>query len=72
MFTQQLVPVEMEVADDRHADAELRQPVADRRDGRRSRRFVDGDAHQLAAGARQCLDLLRGAFDVDGVVLVID
>ena len=46
------------------SDADLRQPVADRRHRGGRRRFVHGDAHQLAAGARQRLDLLRGAFDV--------
>ena len=67
MFAQQLVTVEVEVADDGHADAELREAVADRRDRGGRRGFVHGDAHQLGAGARQRLDLLRGAFDVGRV-----
>ena len=54
----------MEVADDGHVDAHLREPVADRRDRGGGRGLVDGDAHQLRPGARQRLDLLRGAFDV--------
>ena len=67
MFAQQLVSVEMEVADDGNAHAHLRQPVADRRHGRGRRCFVDRDAHQLGARARQRLDLLRGALDVGRV-----
>ena len=64
MFSQQLVPIEMEVADDGYADAHLREAVPDRSHCRGGRCLVDRDAHQLGTRARQRLDLLRGAFDV--------
>ncbi len=57
----------MEVADDRHGDVHLRQPLLDARHGGGRLVAVDRDAHQLGAGARQRRHLLRGAFDVGGV-----
>ena len=51
----------------RDIHAQLREPVADRRDRGGCVGFVHRDAHQLGAGARQRLDLLRGAFDVGRV-----
>jgi hypothetical protein len=57
----------MEVADQRHSDAELPKSVADLR--HRGRRFVaiDRDAHDLRAGMRQRGDLARGRLDVGRV-----
>ena len=49
VLAQQLVPVEVEVADDRHRHAELRQALDDVRHRRRRLVGVDGDAHQLRA-----------------------
>ena len=67
MIGQQLVADVMEVADDRHGDAHLRQPLLDARHGGGRLVAVDRDAHQLRAGARQRRHLARGAFDVGGV-----
>ena len=67
IFPQQLVPVEMKVADDGNAHTHLREAVTDGRHGRGGRCFVDRDAHQLGARARQRLDLLRRALDVGRV-----
>ncbi len=64
MFAQQLVTVEVEVADDRDVDALLREPVANRRDGGGGFGRVDGDSHQLRTGACQGLDLLDRSLDV--------
>ena len=64
---QQLVPVVVEVADDRHVDAE----AADLADhlGDRGRRLVgvDRHPHQLRAGVRQARDLDRGRVGIGGV-----
>ena len=67
MFPQQLVTVEVEVADDGHVHAQLRQPFTNRRDCGGCGSLVHRDAHQFRAGARQRLDLLRGALDVGRV-----
>ena len=57
----------MEVADDRHADAQLRDALLDLRHGGGRLVAVDGDAHQFGAGAGERRDLPRGAFDVGRV-----
>jgi hypothetical protein len=67
MVGKQLVADIVEVADDRHVDLHLEQPLLDVRHGRRRFVAVDGDADHLRAGARQRRDLLRGPFDVGGV-----
>src|SRR6185503_20894316 len=67
VLREQLVPVEMEVADQRHAAADRVEPIADAGHGRRRLGRVHGDAHQLRAGARQLLDLARGGLRVLGV-----
>ncbi len=67
MIGEQLVADVMEVADERHADADLGEPLLDVRHGGRRLVAVDRDAHQLGAGARQRRHLARGAFDVGGV-----
>jgi aminomethyltransferase len=43
----------MEIADQRHVDAQLRKPLADMRHGRGGLGGIDRDAHQLGAGAGQ-------------------
>ena len=67
MIGQQLVPDIVEVADDRHRDAHLEQPLLDVRHRRRRLVAVDGDAHDLGARARQRRHLPRGSLDVGGV-----
>ena len=64
---QQLVADVVEIADDRHVDAHLAEPVLDVRHGGRRLVAVDGDAHQLGAGARQRRHLAGGALHVGGV-----
>src|SRR5690606_28258794 len=64
---QQLVAVVVEIADQRHLRPHHRQPVADAWHGRGGLGRVDGDAHQLRAGAPQLGDLLGGGRDVGGV-----
>ena len=67
MIGEQLVADVMEVADQRHGDAELREPVADLRHRGGGLVAVDRDAHDLGAGVRQRRDLARGRLDVGGV-----
>ena len=64
---QQLVAVEMKVADQRHPAAQRVETITDAR--HRSRRFqrVDGDPHQLRPGLGKRLHLLHGGRDVDGI-----
>jgi hypothetical protein len=57
MVAQQLVADIVEVADQRHVDAEDVEPLADMRYGRRRLVAIDRDPYQLRAGARQCRDL---------------
>ena len=59
MIGQQLVADVMEVADDRHVDADLEQPLLDLRHGGGGLVAVDRDAHDLGAGARQRRHLAR-------------
>ena len=64
---QQPMAVVVEVADQRDVVAQQVQPLADGRDGAGGLVVVDGDPHDLGAGARQ-LDHLRGrGGDVGGV-----
>ena len=53
MIGEQLVADIVEVADDRHVDAHLEQPLLDVRHGGRGLVAVDGDAHDFGTGARQ-------------------
>jgi hypothetical protein len=53
MIGEQLVADVVEVADQRHVDAALGEPLADMRHGGGGLVAVDGDAHELGAGARQ-------------------
>ena len=66
-IAEELVAIEVEIADQRHIAAERVEPLADRR--HRARRFggVDRDAHELRAGVGQRLDLRDRACDVDRV-----
>ena len=63
----QLVADVVEVADERHGDAARGEPVADVGDGLGGLVAVDGDAHELGAGARQRRNLIDGRGDVGGV-----
>ena len=67
MLPQQLVTVEMEVADQGHAHPGAIQALADRGDGGGGFAGIDRHTHELGAGARQCLHLLHRRFDVGGV-----
>src|SRR5690606_2514194 len=58
---QQLMAVGVEVADQGHVDAHHQQLLADPRDRRGRLRRVDGQAHQLRAGAPQLGHLLHRA-----------
>ena len=63
----QLVADVVEVADQRDIDAHRGEPVADVRHGGRRLVAIDGDAHELRAGARERRDLARRRLDVGGV-----
>jgi hypothetical protein len=62
----------VEVADQRHGRAHLRQPVADVRHGLGGLVAVDRDAHDLGAGTGKLGRLPRGASTSAVSVLVID
>jgi hypothetical protein len=64
MIGEKLMSDIVEVADERHRDADPVKPLADVRDGRSRLVPVDGDAHDLGAGARQCGDLGDSRIDV--------
>ena len=57
----------VEVADQRHVDAEPVEPLADLRHGGGGLVAVDGDAHDLRAGAGERRDLRHRRVDVGGV-----
>ena len=67
MIGEELVADIVEVADDRHVDVHLREPLLDVRHGGRGLVAVDGDAHDLGTGARQRRHLLRRRLDVGRV-----
>ena len=67
MVGEQLVADIVEVADQRHVDAEPLEPLADLRDGGGALVAVDGDAHDLGAGAVQRGDLRDRLVDVGRV-----
>ncbi len=67
MVGQELVADIVEVADERHGDAHLVEPVADFRDGGGGLVAVDGDPDQLRAGTGERRHLAGGALDVGGV-----
>jgi len=61
---QELVPVEVEIAHERHARAHRVQPLADRGHLPRGLERVHGDAHDLGARAGERRDLARRGFRV--------
>ena len=67
MISQELVPDIVKIADDRHANAHLEQPLLDVRD--RGGRFaaVDGDAHDLGTRPRQRRHLPCRPLDVGSI-----
>jgi hypothetical protein len=67
MVGEQLVADIVEVADDRHLNAHPEEPLLDVRHRRRRLVAVDGDAHELGAGASERRHLLRSSLDVGGV-----
>jgi hypothetical protein len=67
MVSEELVPDVVEIADQRHSDAALGEPVADVGHRGGALVAVDGDAHQLGAGAPELGHLLDGGLDVGGV-----
>ena len=67
MLFQQRVAVIVEVADQRRLDAENVEPLANIGNGCRGLGTVDGDAHQLGAGARQRRDLGGSRLDIGRV-----
>ena len=67
ILAQQLMSIEMEVADQRNADAQLIQAFADGRHRGRGLRRVHCQAHQFGAGAGQGPDLFNGAGDIGRV-----
>jgi hypothetical protein len=67
VLAQQLVTVEVEVADQRHIHTHLRESVTDWRNRRSGFARVDGEPHQFGSRASERLDLLCGAFDVRGI-----
>ncbi len=66
-IAEELVAVEMEIADQRHVASERVEPLANGRHGRRGFGGIDGDAHQFRPGIRQRLDLRDGCGNVGGV-----
>jgi len=66
-FGQQLVAVEVEVADQRHVKVELSQPFLDLRHGGGGFAGVYGDAHDLGTGMMQFRHLLRRIEDIGRV-----
>src|SRR5207302_1187041 len=67
MLAQELMAVEVEVADQRHADTGAIETLANRRHRRRSLAGVDREAHELRPRARERLHLPDRALDVRGV-----
>ncbi len=67
MVGEKLVADVVKVADDRHVDFHLEKPFLDVRHGGRGLVAVDGDAHDLRAGARQRRHLRRRRLDIGGV-----
>ena len=66
-IAEQLVPVEVEVADQRDIAAECIEPLANRAHGGRGFSGVDRNAHQFRAGVGQRLHLRNRSRDVDRV-----
>src|SRR5437879_9938363 len=67
MLAQELMAVEVEVADQRHADTGAIETLPNRRHRRGTLARVDREAHELRPGARERLHLPDRALDVRGV-----
>ena len=67
MIGEELVADIVEIADERHVDAEPAEPLADVRHGGRRLVPIDGDADDLRAGAGEGGDLRHRPVDVGGV-----
>jgi hypothetical protein len=67
MLAQQLVAVEMEIADQGHAHPGAIEAFADRGDGGCRFAGIDRHTHELGSGARERLYLPHRRFDVGGV-----
>ena len=67
VLEQQLVAVEVEIADQGHGAAERVKPIANMRHGGGGLRGVDRNAHQFRAGRRQLRALIRGRGDIGRV-----
>ncbi len=67
VLAQQLVAVEMEIADERNAAAVGIESLADRGHGGGGLLGVDGDPHQFGTGRGERLDLGDGCADVGGI-----
>ncbi|GMU91443.1 MAG: hypothetical protein AMXMBFR4_05010 [Candidatus Hydrogenedentota bacterium] len=61
------MPVEMEIADDRHTATGIPHAGADFGDGRRGFRRVHGHPNQFGAGFRELYDLIRRGRGVGGI-----
>ena len=57
----------VEVADERYVDPARVQPLADMRHGSSGLVAIDGDAHELRAGAGKGCHLGHGGIDIRGV-----
>ena len=66
-FGQQLVAIEMKVADQRYIHIHRVEFSANFRYRARGFERIDGDAHHLGAGARECGDLRDGGGDILGI-----
>ena len=64
---QELVAVEVEVADQRHAAAQHVEPLTDARHRGGGLQGVDGEPHQFRAGLGERLHLAHGGRDIDRV-----
>ena len=64
---QQLVAIEMEIANQRHATTQRIEALTNARHRSRGFERVDRDAHQFRSGLGQCLDLLDGCGDIGGI-----
>ena len=64
---QQLVAVEMKVADQRHPAAQRVETIANARHRSGGFQRVDGDPHQLRPGLGERLNLAHGGCDIDGI-----
>jgi hypothetical protein len=67
MIGEQCMADVVKIADQRHVDAHLAEPLFDLRHCHRRLVAVDGDTHELGARACELGDLARGCFGIGGV-----